>query len=382
MKETMISTSHRFYSAVAVLVGGVVGVGIFGVPFVFAKAGFLTGLLFLVGLTILVLAINLAYGEVILRTDKPHQLVGYAGIYLGEFAKKVTFFAFVLGIYSALLAYIVVAGEFLTNLVSFKFYFSPGSLGMIFFAVGAVAVAAGFKTVAKIDFLSASFYLAAILGISFWGLPHVNFSNFELFRPEFWFLPYGVILFALTGMSSIVLQKEILEGKEFLLKKAIFWGTLLPAIIYLVLAVVVVGISGEATSTETIAGLIPFLGQKITILGSLFGILAIFTSFINLSRVLQESFIFDWHLNKFWAWFFALFPPFLIFLLGIRDFINIISLAGSLSIGLISIIFILIYGRVKKLGHRVPEYSLNFPKWFWYLTIIFFSIGVILSLVK
>lgn len=377
-----MSTSKRFYSAVAVLVGGVIGVGIFGVPFVFAKAGFLTGLLFLIGLTVLVLAINLAYGEVILRTDQPHQLVGYASLYLGDFAKKITFFAFVLGIYSALLAYMVVAGEFLTNLVSIKFYLSPGLLGIFFFMAGALVVARGFKTVAKVDFWAALFYLAAVLGIGLWGIPHLNFSNFDLWQKAFWFLPYGVILFALTGMSSIALQREILEDKEFLLKKAIAWGTILPAAIYLFLAFVVVGISGQATSTEGIAGLIPFLGQKIIILGSVFGLLAIFTSFINLGRILQESFSFDWGLPKFWAWFFALFPPFLIFLSGVRDFINIIGLAGSLSIGLLSIIFILIYGRVKKLGHRIPEYSLNLPKWFWYLAMLVFSVGVILALLK
>lgn len=379
-------TNKRFYSAVAVLVGGVIGVGIFGVPFVFAKAGFLVGLFFLAGLTALVLAVNLAYGEVILRTDKPHQLVGYAGIYLGDAARKITFFAFVLGIYSALLAYMIVAGEFLTNLLSFlklDYSFSTGSFGVIFFAIGAMLIATGFKTVAKIDFWAAIFYIAAVAGIGVWGIPHLNFSNLSFFQStQFWFLPYGVILFALTGMSSIVLQREILEGEEFLFKKAIWWGTLIPAVIYLVLALVVVGISGESTSPEIIAGLVPFLGPKIIILGSLFGLLAMFTSFLNLGRILQESFSFDWHLNKFWSWFFALFPPLVIFLLGIRDFINIIGLAGALSIGLLSVIFILIYGRVKKLGHRIPEYSLNLPKWFWYLAMILFSAGVVLSLVK
>ncbi len=274
----------------------------------------------------------------------------------------------------------MVAGEFLTNLVSFRYNFSPTGLGTVFFTIGAIIVASGLKTVAKVDFWAALLYIGAILGIGLWGIPHIDFSNFDLFHQEFWFLPYGVILFALTGMSSIVLQREILEGKEFLLKKAVWWGTLLPAIIYLVLAVMVVGISGEATSTEAIAGLVPFLGQKVIILGSLFGLVAMFTSFVNLSRILQESFSFDWSLNKFWAWFFALIPPFLIFLFGVRDFINIIGLAGALSIGLLSIIFILIYGKVKKLGHRIPEYSLNYPKWLWYLIMFLFSAGVTLAL--
>src|SRR3989344_5554818 len=194
MAITTIFT-NRFYSAVAVLMGGVIGVGIFGVPFVFAKAGFLTGFFFLIGLTFLVLTINLAYGEVILRTDKPHQLVGYADIYLGDFAKKITFFAFVLGIYSALLAYIVVAGEFLTNIVSLKFYFSPGALGIVFFVAGALAVAAGFKILTRVDFWVALFYLVIIAGIGLLGVSRIELSNFTLFNKEFWFLPYGVIFF-------------------------------------------------------------------------------------------------------------------------------------------------------------------------------------------
>src|SRR3989344_3819002 len=123
---------RRFYSAVAVLIGGVVGVGIFGIPFAFAKAGFLTGFLFLVGLTLFTLITNLAYGEIILRTNRTHGIVGYAGIYLGDFWKKVAFFIFILGAYAALLAYIIVGGEFLANILSWQFYFSPNTLSFIF----------------------------------------------------------------------------------------------------------------------------------------------------------------------------------------------------------------------------------------------------------
>src|SRR3989344_4911259 len=167
--------SRKLLTAIAVLVSGVIGVGIFGVPFVFAKAGFLTGLFFLAGLTALILAINLAYGEIILRTDQTHHLVGYAGIYLGDLVKKVAFFTFLLGIYSALLAYIVVAGEFLTNVVSLKFYFPPGSLSIVFFVAGALAVAAGLKTLARVDFWVASFYVVAVAGIGLLGISHIEF---------------------------------------------------------------------------------------------------------------------------------------------------------------------------------------------------------------
>ena len=370
----------KFYSAVSVLVGGVVGVGIFGVPFVFAKAGFLTGFLFLAGLSAVTLVFNLAYGEIILRTDKAHQLVGYAGTYLGGFFKKLTFFTFVLGIYSALLAYIIVGGEFLANILSFNFFVSADSLSIFFFFLVAFVLLGGLKTISAVDLFMAVLYIASVCLIVFWGAGQINFSNFTLWNRDFWFLPYGVILFALSGMSSVALQREVLDGQEFKLKKSIIWGSLLPPVIYLILAFLVVGVSGEVTSPEAFAGLSSFLGPKVVLVGSIFGVLAIFTSFLNLGRVLQESFQFDFHLNKFTAWFLALWPPFFLFIFGIRNFINVIGLAGSVAIGLQSIVFILIYSKVKRMGHRIPEYSLNMPRWFWYLAIAIFISGILLAL--
>lgn len=371
---------NKLYSAVAVLVGGIIGVGIFGIPFVFAKAGFLTSLLFLVGLGAVNIIFNLAYGEIILRTDRSHQLVGYAEIYLGDFFKKLTFFTFVLTLYSAMLAYIIVGGEFLSNIFSFHFFFSPGSLGTVFFLLGAVAVAGGLKTVAKIDLVTVTLFLAGIILVVFLGAGHVQLGNFSLWNKEFWFLPYGVILFALTGMSSVVLSREVLDGQESHLKKAVIWGSVIPVVVYFVFGSLVAGISGETTSPEAFSGLLPFLGSKIILIGSLFGILAIFTSFLNLGRILVESFQYDFKLNKFLSWFLALWPPFLIFLWGVRNFINVIGLAGALAMGLQWVIFIFIYGKVKKMGHRIPEYSLALPKWFWYLIVVLFTLGVVMTL--
>ena len=374
--------NKNFFSSVAVLVGGIVGVGIFGVPFVFAKAGFLTGLLFLTGLGVFNLILNLAYGEVILRTDKAHQLVGYAETYLGSFFKKLTFFVFLLSIYSALLAYIIVGGEFLANVLSFKFFLSAETLSVAFFLTASFVLAGGLKTVSAIDLFMGFLYLASIILVVVLGVDSVKLGNFSLWNREFWFLPYGVVFFALSGMSSVVLQREVLDGSEFNLKKSIIWGSLIPPVLYAIFAFIVVGVSGEATSPEALSGLLVFLKPAIVIVGSVFGVLAIFTSFLNLGRVLQESFQFDFKLNKFFAWLLALWPPFLLFLFNVRNFINVISLAGALALGAQSIIFIFIYGKVKKMGHRIPEYSLNLPIWFWYLAMATFSAGVVLTFIK
>lgn len=372
---------RRFYSAVAVLMGSIIGVGIFGIPFALAKAGFLTGLLFLIGLTLVTLVLNLAYGEIILRTNRAHGIVGYAGIYLGELGKKIAFFTFVLSSYSALLAYIIVGGEFLSNIFSFQFYFSPQTLSFLFFLTGAMAIAGGLKIVSVFDLMMLFLYIGGVGLILGWGAGQIQLANLSIFHQDFWFLPYGVLLFALSG-SSVVLQREVLGGQESRLKKAIIWGTLIPAAIYFVFALVVVGISGESTSPESFSGLLPFLGPRIIWFGSIFGVLAIFTSFLTLGDVLQESFRYDFKIKKGGAWLLAVIPPWLMFSLGVNNFINVINLAGAVAIGLQSIVLIFIYGKVKRLGHRLPEYSLHLPMFFWYAMIAMAAFGIIYTLVS
>lgn len=66
------------------LSGTVIGAGILGLPYVFAKSGFLFGLFWLLVLGIITLYTFLCLGEISLRTKADHQLPGLAGKYLGK----------------------------------------------------------------------------------------------------------------------------------------------------------------------------------------------------------------------------------------------------------------------------------------------------------
>jgi hypothetical protein len=246
---------------------------------------------------------------------------------------------------------------------------------------GALAIAGGLKIVSTIDVGMFFLYIVGALLVLVWGWPHLQLSNLTVIHKEFWFLPYGVLLFALSG-SSIVLQREVLDGQEFRLKKAITWGTIIPALIYAIFAFSVVGISGDATSPEAFSGLLLFLGPSVIWFGSIFGLLAIFTSFLTLGAVLLESFRYDFKIKKFLAWLWVVLPPWLMFSWGANNFINVINLAGAVAIGWQSIIFIFIYSKVKRMGHRIPEYSLNLPKIFWYGLIALSAFGIVYTLAR
>src|SRR5210317_1019409 len=99
--------NKKFWATTFTLTGTIIGAGILGLPYVFARSGFLVGLFWLIILGGIITYLNLALGEITLRTKGRHQLSGYAKKYLGKKGERVARFTMIFGIYSSLLAYLV-----------------------------------------------------------------------------------------------------------------------------------------------------------------------------------------------------------------------------------------------------------------------------------
>lgn len=376
----MIWKDKTFLRSAAVLVGTMVGVGVFGIPFAFAKAGFWVGFLFLIFIAGATLLMNFMYGEVILRTQARHQLVGYAQIYLGAFFKKVVFFTTALSGYSALLAYIIVSGDFLSNIFSNFLYVSPVAYSWIFFIVCSFLILKGIKTVSWVELFLTALFAAVILMIFSFGIGKINFSNFLSITPEYWFLPYGIFLFAFAGLSAIPLQRQILAGRETLFKKSILISVLLVAALYFVFAFTVLGVSGDTTTPDAISGLFASLGGTIVVFGSLFGVLAVSTSYLMLGTAFLDIFHLDFGVSRKLSWLLVIVPPFVLFLGGMRTFIDVISLAGSVGIGIEGVVLVLLFIKSKSKGDRVPEYSFKLPQWLLYFLATVFIGGAVYAI--
>ncbi len=371
---------NRFWYAVATLVGSTIGVGIYGIPFAFQKAGFGVGFLFLVGVCGLILLSNLLYGEIILRTHERHQLVGYTNKYLGVLARKINLFTFMVGAYGALIGVIIISGGFLANTLSFFIHLSPVYWSTLFVLIASIFIFRGLRTVSRVDFLMMLFFAAIIFLVGFIGINHIDFSNYTIAVKDFWFLPFGIIMFAMSSMPGIPLVREVLVGAEDKLRKALVIGTIIPASLYLIFTLAVVGISGDVTSPDAISGLASFLGLKIVFIGSLFGFLTSSTIFLNLGTALNESLQQDFHFGRRWAWFLTIIPPYILFLSGIRNFIDIISLVGGVAVSVEVVILIFLYAKARKNGDRVPEYSIRVPLPILYLMMALFAAGAVYTI--
>lgn len=367
----------KLFEAIALLVGTIIGAGIFGIPYAVSKVGFAIGFFYILFLGTAVLITTLCYGEVILRTKETHQMVGYAQKYLGSLGKNILSFSLIFGIYGALLAYMIGIGDFANAILSPYFGGTPFLYAAIFFILGSLVIFFGLRVVAKFEKIMVLVLILVIILIFIFGISHVKFENLISFNKNYLFLPYGVILFAFTGATAVADMRKVLFRQETKLKKAIFFGHLIPFLIYSIFAFVVCGVTGQKTSEEAIIGLSDFLGQKIFTLGAILGILTMSTSFFTLGLVLKEIFIYDYKLNNVISWILTCFVPFLVFLLGLVSFIKVIAMVGAITGGLNGIVILLMYLKTKEKGEQKPAFSLNIPRLIIYILFLIFGLGIL-----
>jgi len=369
-----------FY-AWALVVGTVVGAGIFGIPYALAQSSFYLGILYICVLAFAVTIVHLCLAEITLRTQAKLHLVGYIKKYLGVKAGVLMTFIMVVALPSVLLIYMILGGQFLANIFGGASY--AWSLVFLFLAGSLILV--GSRPVPKTDLVMSGLLVLMMILVLIRAWPKICFDNLSSFNLSASFLPYGIVLFSLIGNMAILELKDLFK-KEFKTKRGgiqmrqvIVLGTLVPALLYIVFALAVVGVSGSQTSTEAIGGLRSFLGQPIVIIVSIFGFLAVFISFMVFARALKKMLYLDYQISQKWGLALALGLPLVAFLAGLRNFIVIIGFTGVLLSGLEVILILLafLYARRRKKSERQPEMILKIPSWLVYCLIAIFVLGII-----
>jgi len=366
--------------AIAVLIGTTVGAGIFALPYAFSKVGFFIGLLYLIVLGLAVLTIEICYAEIVLRTKEEKEMAGYVKPYSGRIGEILIALSLILGIYAALTAYVIGVG---TYLEAFFEPFLGGNLifwGLVFWFFGSLVCYFGLGLMSRFELFMSATLIAVAIFIFTLSLPHLKTENLVVsnfvFNFKNLFYPFGIILFALGGASAIPTMKRILKNETAFLKKAVIIGFVVPVVIYTLFAFTVLGVTGGETSEEGIIGLSSFLGNKVLLIGGVFGALAMSTSFFALSFVLKELLRRDYKIKNFYAWGLTVFIPLLLFLLG-AGFARIIGFSGAVLSGFQGIILIETYYRAKLKGNREPEFKFNLPKPVAYLIYLIFILGLI-----
>lgn len=362
--------------AVATLAATIVGVGMFGLPFVASRAGFFILLGYLAIFTLVFIMLHLMFGEIMLRTHARHRLVGYAGVYLSDTAKKILALAGLVGLSGGMLVYILVGATFMKELTG-------GVLGsdvmyqVVFWALMSMLVLSGLKAIKRSEFVMLVLMVVIIVLLFLASIPHLEqkFLLNGVSLSEF-FLPYGVVLFALSGFAAIPTVREVLTGQERHMKRAIVLGTLLPALLYVLFTGTVLGVTGEMTSENALSGLAGELGRPVVLLGAVLGILLVATSYVVFGLYLRDMLRYDIGISWLVSVSAALFIPFALIFVSWGSFIEIIGFLGVLLGGIEGIFLILIWRRARIHGDRQPEFALSIPSVAVWALVALFATGM------
>lgn len=373
--------NKNYIYAVSTLIGTAVGAGVFGLPYVTAKAGFFPALILLVILGAIMTLLALMYGEVTLRTNDKGRLVGYCEKYIGKNGKRAAALITLFALYANTLAYMIIGGTFLNALLSGYFGGNEFIYGLAMFALISIGIYVNLKIVSVIELLMVVFLLVAMTGIFAKGITFVDTGNLLTNNPSQFFLPFGVILFSLSFISAVPQLEHIMKKRQKKIKSAIVASGIAIVVAYALFMALIVGVSGSATTPETFFGLSQFIKNGIITLGLTFGVFAVATSYLIIGINLKEIFWYDYHLSKNKSWALACFVPVIIFVLGLRDFIAVINFTGGVAGGFVGILIIIIFHKAKKTGDLKPAYEINVPKIVSVLMTFVFILGIVYQVV-
>jgi tyrosine-specific transport protein len=364
------------FSALAALLGTIIGAGILGIPFVVMKSGFSIGIIHLAVIGIIMALVMLYLGEIIQRTKSTHQLAGYAQKYLGSKGKKLMFFAVIFGIFSALLAYLIAEG----NSLSYLIFNSPNYaflMGLLFWLALSIIAYFGIDALKKGEAIGMLLVFATIILISIYFTSKIDINNLKYIVSSNFFIPFGVILFAYLGFSALPEISRILSPEKKSLQKIIILAYAIVFIVYAVFTAIVLGYKGaETPEIATIALGKPFI---------LLGMITMFNAYLALSMAMIDTLKLDFNKTKTTAWLYTAAVPMILFgllqTIGQAAFTKVIGIGGAVSGGIAGILILLMIKKAKARSEIKPSYSIPCPGWLAYILMVIFALGALAEII-
>lgn len=383
----MNKDNKKMIYAISTLVGTIVGVGIFGLPYIASQVGFWPMFFYLCGGAAIVLAVHIIYSQVIIIRNKNQRLPGQINDIFGKKWGTIVFINFLLGLFASQLIYIIIGGQFLQGITNLFFPLPLTMCSLIFFIVGSFLIYKDTKYIAQTEFFMLIFLILIVICILFLSIPKIQLGNFTGYDFNKIFLPYGIVIFSfwgttilpeITEMFTNKNNKEINEINKKVTSVNIY-AILISFSIYLIFIIAILGVSGGKTSIEAFEGARPFFPQRIMYVAYLFGFLCVFTSFLTTGLTIKKCLFLDYKINHNLSFILSILIPIILFLLNFKNFINIINFIGNFTFGIAGISIFALYLKLKK-SSKLKNYLIS--NYIVYAMIILFLAGILLCFKK
>lgn len=366
----------RIFEAIA-FVGGI-GAGILGLPYAVAKVGLPLGIPYIIGVGLLMLGVNLLLGDVLVRTRRNVQMAGLAKIYLGRWAEILMVAISYTLLFGTLVIYIIGEGKTLSAL----FGGTPFFWSLVFFMCASALVFLGMSMVKRLDIVLLfllTIVLAIIIGKGFF---YINPATVKEVHVNNIFLPYGVLVFAFHCISAIPEAYSVVRKKQKDLRVALVMSSTYNIVMYTLFAIAVVGVLGSQTTEIATIGLGQKIGTQMLLFGNIFASIAMGMMFLNLALSLRDSFQWDFRLSPRLASLIACGVPFVLFVLGLRKFIDLIDIMGGVVISIEMLLLVLIYWRAKHITRPSKSYVIHHAALLLGVVILAFSFATVYNVIN
>ncbi len=342
----------RFFKEIGFLSATTIGAGVFALPYVFNRAGWMVGLLFLIVLSLIVIFAQRLYFRVIEKTGGATKLLGLIKEKLGVKFFTVGFVSIILGLLLSLTAYLLIAQNFvklifpdLDSNLAILIFWGLGTIPFLF-RLGKLVLIELFGAVVMFFIIFYIFGFSLNSGGDIFSISAISGADF--------FLPFGVVLFSLAGWTAI---EPIFDSRKKSAKAhprgfslSISLGTILSAIFYILFVVAIFGLATESGSVgaiaeDTLSGIVGWSPLMLGVMGVL-GLFALWTSYLPISLEIKNSLERDLGWSPFLVFTILAGVPILVALFGIKDFVSVLGLAGGIFLAVQYILIILVSRRV------------------------------------
>ena len=323
---------ESFAGTTGILVATTIGAGIFALPYLFAQAGWLTGLGWLVALGALLFFAHWLYARAAAASAGEDHLTALARRTLGSWGAGMSFVAVYGGLLLSLVVYIILSVNFVKL---FAPAFGSDVAMIVFWLAGSLPLFARMRFLGTAAALGTAVMGALIVGLWLCAPAPGATLEFPAFIPGSVFVPFGAVLFALAGWTAIPAMMEYGGSTRRPARRLIgplAVGTVAVVILYALFVFAVLG-SGWPLTPDTISG-IPSASPRVALAVGILGLFALWTSYVPIAVELRDSFAEAFGGNRAVPNIAVLALPMILVGLGLNDFLSVIGLAGGVFLSL------------------------------------------------
>jgi len=346
--------TKRSFTIAAIVAAATIGTGVFAMPYVIQTSGWFLTLGYFVALIAVVSLAHVLYLRTLVAVREKERLLGLARKYFGGTGFWIGFLAIVIGLMLSFVAYLVLGVQFMTLLFP---WLSPAVARGVFWFLLACLIWGSEGRVAWLEVAGIALITCVVLFIFGTGHPAVAFVGMPFAVAKNFFLPFGAVVFALAGWTSVEQVYELTqsgEGDGGRFNAGMFGafviGTALAGLLYWLFALGVIG-TAPHVAMDTISGIAGWpVWRKDTL--AILGLLAIAVVSLPLSREIRGALEKDLRWNSIASRATIIILPIVTVLAGFNNFLVVVSVAGGVFLSAQYLLIIAVGRRTLDLSSR------------------------------